>query len=112
SMTRDVLVAEGWMLTAAGCGPTVEEAQIRDLTAAVNELRAQIARYDQRTEALSNRVILLGDQLDRLQSEPAAAKPALTDPTATLEVVKLQPPAPEPVPEEPPIEIKLTGSEP
>lgn len=110
-MVRNVVLVAGVVLLTAGCGPAVEEAQMRQLTEAVNELRSQIARYDQRTEALSNRLIMLSDRLDRMQQQAEAPVPAGNAPPA-LEVVRLEPPQREPEPEEPPIEIKLTGSEP
>ena len=103
----------GIAVLTAGCGPSVHEVQLRQLTETVEKLRVRVARQDDRTATLSNRLIVLTDRLASQKRAAARSDGAAPD----LEVVRLVPekpaaaePAPDPEPPAKPIEITLTGT--
>jgi tol-pal system protein YbgF len=98
----------GVLLFVSGCGASTSEQELKALRESIRAMQAQMARLDERVEALSHRVAVSSAPPRSAQSAPA------------LEVVRLEPaaaaaksaPAPEPEPEDngPVVEIKLDES--
>jgi len=100
----------GLSLTSVGCGPTVSQAEFRQLSERVQTLQAQAGRYDTQMTDLQNQVFLITDQQSRERADADARRPP-----PHLQVVKLAPPTTKNATSAPSandvIDIELTGDQ-